>query len=303
MVLKAASILAVLLTLNAQALEKDWVGIVQSLKPKKGQNFEQDLQFAKALFALERRIEAIQVINHYPPEEHDESTKKLIRLMSTQFFSQETATGYYEAVKLIGLLKWAEAYEKLEWAIAREPGHGLILLRLIQVELLLKKKDSRVEHLRLALALTPEQKELKMYLARAHLDDGDSKEAARIFNVQKSIVQQNEVLTVWWLQSLAEQKKSSEFAQFSEKVLKKHSNWSYVIDWCIRNRVLSEKMSKLFTAQLEKNLKEPEKFNQSLEVEAKRTQYFWVGYYSLESLKLPADSSLNLPQSKINETN
>lgn len=286
MVLKAASILGLLVCLSVGAVEKDWASVVVALKPKQGQNFEQDLQLAKALFSLERRIEALHVLNAYSS---DERANRMSNLISTQFYNQETANAYYEAIRLIGLLKWTEAREKLEPALAKEPGNGLLLLRLIEVELFLKQKDALTEHLNLAQDLTPQNKELKIYSAKAALDSNEDKEAHRILSTQKTLIQSDQTLMAWWLESLLRLKKNAEIQAIAARLLKDHPNWSYPVWWMIKNRQLSTKDQKAFETQLEKNLKDEAKFNQELEAEGKRTQFYWVGYYSYESLKRPIE--------------
>jgi hypothetical protein len=293
MVLKAASIIGIAVTAALAfpsvsfAVEKDSASIVLALKPKQGQNFEQDLQLAKALFTLERRIEAIRVLNEYS----DERATRMLHLVSTQFYNQETATSYYEALRAISLLKWAEARELLVPALSKEPGNGLLLQRLIQVELILKQKEPLTEHLTLAEELDPDSKELKVYSAKASFDAGDEKEAYRILSAQKTLVQSNPVITVWWCDVLLKLKKYPELAAIQSRLLKDHPTWSFPIQWFIESKQLSVKEQKAFQNQLEKNLKDPAKFAQEQEAEAKRTQYQWVGYYSYDSLKLPAPTA------------
>ena len=226
------------------------------LKPKQGQNFEQDLQLARALFSLERRIEAIRVLNDYA----DPKASQMLNLVSTQFFNQETATIYYEALQLITQQKWAEARDKLELALNKEPGHALLLLRLIQCELILDLKDAVAQHLKIALDLNPDGKELKLYSARSSLSYPtltlDEKESYRIFTSLKSTVQSNQTLTVWYLESLLKLKKTAELAPLQTRFLKEHPKWSYGLKWFLDNHLLGPKEQKAFRTQLDKNLKD-----------------------------------------------
>jgi hypothetical protein len=285
--LKAASILGLLCcfvpVLTAHAVEKDWAAIVTSLAPKQGQNFEQDLQLAKALFSLERRPEAMAVLNEY----EDPEAAKLARLISGQFYTQDSATLYYEALRLIALSKWSEAREKLESALTREAGNGLVLQRLIQVELVLAKKDSAAEHLKLAQELLPHSKELAFFAAKLALDTADYREAYRILSGVKSQVLLEQTLSVWWFETLLRLKKFSELQAIETRFLKDHRTWSYAIDWWIKSKQLSSKDEKVYHDQLGKNLADEVKFNQTQELEGKKTQFQWAGYYSFESLKPP----------------
>lgn len=285
--LKAASILVSLIISffisSAHSAEKDWAGIVISLKPKQGQNFEQDLLLSKALFSLERRPEAIRVLNEYV-EHEDARARKQLNLISTQFYNQETANIYYEAIRLIGTFKWSEARERLESALAKEPGHAMVLERLIQTELVLKAKDALVDHIQLADQYHFEAKELKIYSAKAEFDAGEDREAFRLMSAQKAAAMAHPVSMVWWLEIAAKNKRTTEVTAIQTRILKQYSTWAYVIDWFIHSKFLSPKELIAFKAQQEKNLKDPVKFNQDLEADSKRTQYYWVGHYTYESL-------------------
>ncbi len=289
----------------SEALQKkDWPSLVLLLKPKEGQNFEQDLILAKACLSLERRSEAVATLNALIEKRTDERAVKLRELAATQFFSQETANLYYESIRLISENHFVEAKERLEQVLVKEPGQGLALVRLTEVEVILNKKSAAQEHLKLASEIMPNAAELKIYAARLKLDvpetDDESdeiyKEAFRIFSAQKEVVNKNENPFVWWLMALAKLNRLSELNAIQAKLLKEHPQWSSVLLWYLKERTLSPAEKAAFLEQLQKNLKEPEKFNQGLQAEAKRSQYFWVGFFTYETIKAETQKLLNQPK-------
>jgi len=279
MVLKAASILTFLVVLSGVPRVS-----AASAEPKQGQNFEQDLQLAKELFSLERRTDAIRLLNRHSL---DDRATKVLNLMSTEFYHQDTANIYYEAIRLIEIQKWSEARERLDAALAKEPGNGLVLLRMIQVESLLKQKDRLADHLKLALDLTPQVKELKLYAAKAALDAGEEKDAYRGFSAQKAYVLAHPTLTMWWLDTLLAMKKISDIQAIADSLLRRHPDWSYVLWWFLKNEQGTDSQRTRFRAKLDQNLKDLTKYRKGVELENQRTQFFWAGYETEELLKKP----------------
>src|SRR4249919_2954339 len=78
--------------------KKEWSNVVSLLKPKEGQNFEHDLMLAKAYLSLERRLDAQKLISEMLMNRRDERVIRLRDIAATQFFDQETANAYYEAI-------------------------------------------------------------------------------------------------------------------------------------------------------------------------------------------------------------
>jgi hypothetical protein len=152
-------------------LKKDWPNLVLVLKPHEGQNFEHDLTLAKAYLSLERRAEAIALLKklNEPGGRHDDRARSLFELSLTQFFSQDTSTLYFEAVKFISQQRWAEARERLDQAASKEPGQGWILLRQIQVHLALNAKAALEDDFKLASEEALPFPEFKIYSAKLML--------------------------------------------------------------------------------------------------------------------------------------
>ncbi|MBC7398007.1 MAG: hypothetical protein H7333_11240, partial [Bdellovibrionales bacterium] len=117
--------------LNESVQKKDWPGVVLLLQPRQGQNFEHDLILARAMISLERRQEALKLLDELYATHKDERTQKLFNLAGTLFFNQDTSTLYYEAVQLLSGAKFAEAKDKLDQAASKEPGQVMVLVRLV----------------------------------------------------------------------------------------------------------------------------------------------------------------------------
>ncbi len=270
---------------------KDWPAIVLLLKPKQGQNFEQDVILAKALFSLERRNEALKVLESIErPEKLN--IEKLVNLFSTQFFNQDTSRLYYDAVNLLGSQKWAESKEKLDQANVKEPGNSLVLQRLLQVELILDQKELFQEHLKLALDLNPYAKEIKVFQARSLTLQKEYQTAYKVFQSIKNLYQENELIYVWYLDALLGLDKNSEISVLQGKLIKNHPQWLYALSWFLNKGSLNDKDRKTFLGMLQKGLKEPEKYRSFLLAEAKHTEFQWVGFYTPETVTADLERSL-----------
>ena len=259
------------------------------LKPKQGQNYEQDLLLAKAYLSLERRAEAQKLLNEMLLTKKDDRVLKLRDLSATQFFDQETANFYYEAVRHLSGGRWVEAKERLDQAIKQEPGQGLVLLRMIQIELYNGAKGTLEEHITQLQQLMPNSIELKAYSGRENYNDEEYREAFRIFLPIKDTLLQNETGALWWLDALLKVNRMGDIALIQNRMLKDHPSWSSVLLWFLQGKTLSAAEHAKFTAQLTKNLKDPEKFKLEQENEGKRTQYFWEGYVSYDLIKTEFD--------------
>ena len=219
----------------------------------------------------------------------DERTQKLFNLAGTLFFNQETSTLYYEAVQLISIGKFTEAKEHLDQALIKEPGHFLVLLRLVQVEILLGLKDAARNHLRLAESRTPGSFELKLFAAKLDLDAFDASaedpvDFTKTWMNSKSVFLENELGASLWAEALKREKKLNELSALGQKILKEYSNWSYVLAWYYKNGEGNPVSLAAYKSQVEKNLKDRPAFEARLEKEMKRTQYFWVGYETFETV-------------------
>jgi predicted Zn-dependent protease len=206
-------------------------------------------------------------------------------LAGSIFFNHDTESLYFDAVRSISISKFAEAKEKLEQAISKEPGQVLVLTRLVQVELALGLKDAAQNHLKLAQASAPFSIELKLFAAKIALDSAeDDQDWYRTFSPLKQALLENEVTLTFWAEVLKRAGKTQELESLATKTLKSNPNWTYALSWFYRAEKLSSNKNPKIRAQMEKNLKDKNLFDSALEREMNRSQYYWVGYVIYEDL-------------------
>jgi hypothetical protein len=302
--LRAEALSSFDLELNDAVQKKDWPSVVLLLQPKKGQNFEHDLTLAKALLSLERRQEAQKLLVSLEDTHKDERLNRLLQSAGTIFFNQETSNFYYDALEMIRGLRFADAKDRLEQALAKEPDQVLLLTRLIQMDLLLDKKNQAATNLKLAQSVTLNLPELKLFQAKletdaqvaAHAsDDPDSPEGRDAdaepepdlsleFLPIKSQLLENEVTAPLWLADLKLSGKTADLETLSQKIWKDHPLWTYALFWMDQNAKVSPEFKAKLETQIEKNLKNKDQFDRELDAEMKRSNQFWVGYVNFETL-------------------
>jgi hypothetical protein len=302
--LRAEALSAFDLELNDAVQKKDWPTVVLLLQPKKGQNFEHDLTLAKALLSLERRQEAQKLLVSLEETHQDDRGNRLLQSAGTIFFNQDTSNLYYEALELIRGLKFADAKDRLEQGLSKEPNQVLLLTRLIQMDLLLDKKDQAATNLKLAQSLTLNLPVLKLFAAKletdeqvaAHAsDDPDSADnrdsdaepdpdLSQVFLPIKSQLLENEVTAPFWFAALKLAGKKADLETLSQKTLKDHPLWTVALLWIYQNANVSPELKAKLEIQVEKNLKNKDQFEHALDLEMKRSNEFWVGYASFEAL-------------------
>jgi tetratricopeptide (TPR) repeat protein len=259
--------------------------VILILEPTKGQNFEHDLELARAYLFLERRQEALGVLLSQYQEHKDERLVKLLNLAGSLFFNQETANLHYEAIQLLRASKFQDAKERIEQALSKEPSHVLLLERLIQTEILLGQSEKAWQHLKQAQALAPYSNELKLLSVRLVLDRAEEGFDPYIgFLPLKSLLLAEEVPCSFWVEALKRSGKTAELKALAETVLKKNPDWSLIMGALLNTQMLNSPMNKRLKAQLEKNLKDKNLFEQRLERQMSRTSQWWVGYIRYESL-------------------
>lgn len=270
---------------SAALQKKDWPELVAILKPIQGQNFEHDLTLGKALLYLERRPEALALAIKLYGSRKDERARSFLELAGTIFFNQETSSLYYEGIRLISILKFTEAKERLELALGKEPGQILVITRLVQVEIALGLKDAASQHLKLAQEGAPYSQELRLFGAKLALESEDQDmDWGREFTPLKSLMMQNQVTATFWYESLKRSKKTNELSSLAEGLLRQHPSWTYALVWFYKKGELTTKLKTKIKTQVEKNLKDKEAFSAALEKEMKQSQYIWVGFINYELL-------------------
>ena len=285
--------------LNEAVQKKNWPEVVLLITPEQGQNFDHDVTLVRAYLFLERRSEALALASKLYSTHKDEKTKNLLDLAGTIFFSQDTSNLYYEAIRLISISKFQEAHDRLDQALVKEPNQVLVLTRLVQVELVLGLKDAASTHLKAAQADAPFSIILKLFAAKLaqtleektpdvsekdSLKEEESRDEYLELLPLKSALLEGEVTALLWFEMLQRTNRAAELLVFSRKILKEHPTWTSALLWFYKNGKLNVIEQSQMKAQIDKNLKNKDQFNATLEKEMKQTQYGWVGYIVYENL-------------------
>lgn len=278
--------------LNQAIQKKNWPEVVLLLAPLQGQNFDHDVTLVRAYLFLERRSEALVLATALYTNHKDDKTRSLLEMAGSIFFSQETSNLYYEAIRLISTSEFKEAKDRLDQALVKEPDQVLVLTRLAQVDLVLGHRDQAATHLALAQKFAPFSNELKLLgaklfsLSSVSASESDSEQDAYAeFSPIKTQLLENEVTAQLWFQALLSAKKSVDLVALSKKILKENPAWTAALFWFYKNGNLNMADRTKFKIQIEKNLKDKNQFNGNLESEMKQSQYFWVGYFTYETLQ------------------
>lgn len=261
------------------AAKNDWPELILLLSPKKGQNIEHDLLLARAYLQMERRADALKHLGSMHSLRHDERTLKLLQAAGEIFFNQETSQLHSEGVRLLSLLKFPEAQEKLDQALAREPGNTLVLLRLVQTELLTGKLESASAHLKELLVTAPYSQEAKYFAVQLQNLAPDSSGA--VMAVRRP---EQEVPWVFQLEQWKRQGKVEDIRSAAKETIKRHPGWAYAQGWFLRSGMLGSADEVRIRSLLDRNLKQRERFESDREADMRKTQYFWVGYGRYEEL-------------------
>jgi tetratricopeptide (TPR) repeat protein len=266
--------------------KNDWPEQVLLLSGRKGQNFEHDLLLAKALLQLERRTESLKLLTALYQSHRDERVSKLLQLAGGIFFNQETSNLYFEGIRFLSVSKFSEARERFEQALSREPGNALVLTRLVQVEILLGLNDPASARLKEAISMAPQSPELKAFAVKLALmaDELNKGETPRTLALPRKPYPSVEVPFVFTLEALKRWGRIEEIRTIANSISREHPKWVYAMTWLYSNALVPEKTRKNLKAQIDRELKQRDRFEKDLEKEMKQSQYFWVGYYSLEEL-------------------
>ena len=279
---------------SAQESIQDWSKKVVELQEKEGQNFEQDLQLVKGFLYLQRRADALAVLNRLlkPGNKKDPRLSELFETASTQFFLQDTAELYSDVVQLIQEESWAEAKEKTEAGLQKESRHRLLTLREIQLGLVLGQLDPIADAIKVAESTYSENTEWKVYSAWISLSKNDAKEAYRILSGlwtnDKKLFEKSEVAMLAFLQAIELSKRTSdraaEWVQLS-RLIQKHPEWVGVRVWRLKNKSFAEADRKKEITQLKEQFLDIKKLKSQREKQEKECSYFYSGIISVEKTK------------------
>lgn len=265
-------------------IDRDWPEIIESLKPKEGQNFEQDLQLVKAFVFLERRIEAQSTLRLWLNSKYRDRAIQQLDQVSSLFFSQEVSNQYFEAVRLASVRNWGEAKEVLEPAYQKEPGNLQLLLRLMQVYWQMGLKSSFEEKVKQALEIHPEHPAVNAFAARWELDQDEPKAALKRLLNQKPWSQQFELPSLWTCEALAAVKRSSEVLPWARQVLSKNSDFWELKWWLVKNGFVSGSEAKRSKEQLIHAQKNTPQLMEGQEKRHRTSQYLWLSPMTPEKM-------------------
>ncbi len=274
------------LELKEATMKNDWAAQVALLSPRRGQNFEQDLQLGKALVHLERRSDCLKVLLPLLQGTRDERVSRLIRLANEMFFSQETSNLYFEGLRLLSVGKFGDARERLEQANSKETGNLLVIQRLIQVEILIGAYDSAASRIKEVMSMGPLSNEMKAYALKLALvaDEQARVGTPRTLMLPRRPYPLSEVPFVFTLEALKKWGRTDEIRTLAESVVRERPSWIFAMVWLYSSGLLSEPMRHRLKIQIDRELKNRDRFEKRLEAEMKSTQYFWVGYISYDDL-------------------
>jgi hypothetical protein len=285
-----------LISLQAFAQEsvQDWSKKVIELQEKEGQSFEQDIQLAKGFIYLQRRAEALGLLNKLmkSSSKKDQRLQELYETASDQFFFQETAETYAELVQFIKQEAWGEAKDKVEAGLQKENRHRLLTMRAIQLGLVLTQKDLITENLKFAEQNFADQLVMKTYSAWIAINNKDTKDAVRflsgLWNTDKKQFENTELLMLAYLEALELTKKAADWIQIS-KIIQKHPEWVSVRVWRLKNKNFSIQDRKREVDSLKLIFSDLKKIKSQHEAEEKLNNYFYLGVISPEKAKAQFD--------------
>jgi tetratricopeptide (TPR) repeat protein len=255
------------------AEQGDWPEVIQLLTPKRGQNIEHDFLLARAYLQTERRADALKHLTSMLSLRREERTLRLLQTAGEIFFTQETSQLHSEAVRLLSLLKLQEAQEKLDQALAREPGNTLVLIRLVQVELLTGKLDSAGAHLKELLASAPYSQDARCFAIQLQNLAPDSFQTPALLRRPD-----HEVPFMFQLEQWKRQGKMEDIRAAVKEVIQLHPGWAHAQSWFLRSGLLGPADAGRVRKLLERNIKQRERFEGEQQREMSRARYLWVGY-------------------------
>jgi tetratricopeptide (TPR) repeat protein len=273
--------------LKESVARNDWAGVVRLLEPVKGQNFEHDLLMGKALLHLDRRGDALKALVVYYPAHKEDRYLKVLQMAGQVFFNQETSDLYFDGMRFLGLLKFAEARDRFEQALGREPGQVLVLSRLVQVEVLLNQLESARQHLKDAQAFAPYLNELRYFeikISALRLELESKEKGLEIKPpALKRPLPDLEVPFVFALEYL-KRGRQEEMRTAARDAFKKHPEWIYARVWAFRNGSFDEKEKAALKTQIDRGLKHRDRFENDLKKQMQETQNYWLGYITFDEL-------------------
>jgi tetratricopeptide (TPR) repeat protein len=261
---------------------RDWPEVVLLLEPLRGQNFEHDLELSRAYLALERRTEAIQLLGELlamggRPEERAFS---IYTTATEAFFNQETSELFTLGLHLFRSGRWSEAKERWDQALQKEPGHALVLLRLIQVESVLGLKSQFLEHYRELQKLPRVHPDLKGFALYQCLSDPrcEDKTLLPLWTSQKGALLLQPLTSIGVFEAALRLQKKNELNEILEKLKSEKPSVgnSFQLKWFVQHYPMLEEKKKELRERILKT--------QAITVPSKGTPSFWECKILVEEL-------------------
>ncbi len=212
---------------------------------------------------------------------------RLLAHAGTLFFRQETSDLYQDGLRLLIERKLPEARERFEQALSREPGQVLVITRLVQLDLLQQRWDSAAARIREVLPFAPQSQELRYFAIRvlAELEEpGRETQAVRGLPPVRRPFPAEEVPFVFVLEYLKKAGKTDEIRAALREFLPSRPEWIHARVWAMLNAGLGASANKTLKNEIDRGLKNRDRFEKILEKTMKRTQYHWIGHFSYEGL-------------------
>jgi tetratricopeptide (TPR) repeat protein len=128
---------------------------------------------------------------------------KKAQILSRQFLTNRTFQLYQDGLNLLVAKKYRAARERFEKALAEEPDHGEILIRLGQSLLLDNQTKLAIERFNFAKKMNPFDPILLLWAGRAHHIQGVFTESLIELKMAQRSLPGSELATVWLAESLA----------------------------------------------------------------------------------------------------
>lgn len=288
---------------RAQDTVLDWSKKVIELQEIQGQNFEQDLLLVKGLLYLQRRSEALELIQKINRihQRKDPRLTDLLETASNQYFQQETMELYAEASILIRDDNWPEAKDRLETALKKEPLHRELLTASIQVALVTGSVDRAAELEKAGSPFYGDSMVWKTYRAWIQIQQKNGKEAMKIlaplWNSARAQFGRHEIWMLAFLRAMELNKYQLDW-ESAIKIIRSHPEWACSRLVKIRLKPLSTLKQRKELLEIKAVLDDSKKFQSAVARQEKEFRNQYKGLIPVESCKKETEELL----SKISET-
>ncbi len=288
---------------RAQDTVLDWSKKVIELQEVQGQNFEQDLLLVKGLLYLQRRSEALELIQKINRihQRKEPRLSELLETASNQYFQQETMELFAEASILIRDDNWPEAKDRLDTALKKEPLHRELMTTAIQVALATGNVDRAADLEKAGAPFYGDSMVWKTYRVWIQIQQKNGKEAMKVlallWNSTRAQFSRNEVWILAFLKTMELNKYQLDWDAVV-KIIRRHPEWACSRLAKIRLKPLPSVKQRKELLEIKAVLEDPKKFQSVLMVQEKEFRSQYKGLIPLESCRKEVDDLL----SKISET-